>query len=142
MTSPSSRRAFVLGMLALGLPAPAIAQESAGGLREAFGPRFSLQPTFARTRTRRPRGMGALARLRHWNEVAIDASGLDHTPPPPGDPRVFAEQMGPGRSSRAMAIVHIAVFDAMNAIVGGYRSYTGLRSAPSDTSVAAAIALA
>jgi len=41
-----------------------------------------------------------------------------------------------------MAIVHIAVFDAMNAIAGGYQSYTGLRPATDDTSVEAAIALA
>jgi hypothetical protein len=41
-----------------------------------------------------------------------------------------------------MAIVHIAIFDAMNAVVGGYQSYTGLREAPEDTSVEAAIALA
>ena len=142
MKSPSSRRAFVLGMLALGLPARTLAQESQGGLREIFGPRFGLQPGHGQVRARRPRGTAVLQRLRHWNEVAIDASGLDHTPPPPGDPRVFAEQVGPGRASRAMAIVHIAIFDAMNAIVGGYRSYTGLRSAPSDTSAAAAIALA
>ena len=44
-----------------------------------------------------------------------------------GDPRVFGEQLGPGRSSRAMAIVHIAMFDAVNAIARRYRSYTGIR---------------
>ena len=41
-----------------------------------------------------------------------------------------------------MAIVHTAVFDAMNAVVGGYQSYTGLRPAPLGTSVEAAIAVA
>ena len=35
--------------------------------------------------------------------------------------RVFGEQLGPGRSSRAMAIVHIAIFEAVNAIDGRYR---------------------
>jgi hypothetical protein len=61
---------------------------------------------------------------------------------PAGDPRIFGEQLGPGRSSRAMAIVHIAVFDAINAIVGGYTSYTGLARAPLGTSMDAAIAFA
>jgi len=55
---------------------------------------------------------------------------------------VFGEQFGPGRSSRALAIVHIAIFDAVNAVVGGYQSYTRLRAASEDASVEAAIALA
>ena len=71
-----------------------------------------------------------MSQLRHWNQIAIDASGLDHTPVAPGEKRVFGEQLGPVRASRAMAIVHIAIFDSVNAIVGGYRSYTGLPAAP------------
>jgi hypothetical protein len=63
--------------------------------------------------------------VRRWNRIAIDASGLDHTPVPAGDPRVFGEQIGPGRSSRAMAIVHIAMADVLAATRGGFRSYTG-----------------
>src|SRR5207237_8956268 len=62
--------------------------------------------------------------VRHWNEIAIDVSGLDHTPVAPGENGVFGEQFGPGRSSRAMAVVHIAIFDAVNAIAGGYQRYT------------------
>jgi hypothetical protein len=31
----------------------------------------------------------------------------------PGESRVFGEQLGPGRSSRATAIVHIAIFEAV-----------------------------
>jgi len=80
--------------------------------------------------------------IKHWNEVAIDMSGLDHAPVPPGDPRTFGEGLGPVRSSRAMAIVHIAVFEAVNAIEGGYRSYVGLSRVSSDTSMPAAIAQA
>ena len=41
-----------------------------------------------------------------------------------------------------MAIVHIAIFDAVNAIAGGYRSYGGLPLAPRGTSMRAAIAQA
>lgn len=80
--------------------------------------------------------------LRHWNQVSIDASGLDHTPIAPGEARVFGEQLGPGRASRAVAIMHIAVHDAINAIVGRYRTYTGLRRTFARASVDAAIAQA
>ena len=142
MSSRSSRRAFVLGMLALGLPVPAGAEGIHGGLRGAFGPRFDARPNLREPRRRRHRGPGITDRLRHWNGIAIDASGLDHTPVPSGDPRVFGEQLGPGRSSRALAIVHIAMFDAVNAVVGGFQSYTRLRAASEDASVEAAIALA
>ena len=75
--------------------------------------------------------------VHHWNEVALDASGLDHTPVAPGENRVFGEQLGPGRASRAMAIVHIAVFDAIVAIAGGYQSYTGVQAAPGASMTAA-----
>ena len=37
--------------------------------------------------------------VEHWNRVAIDASGLDHTPPAAGEVRVYGEQFGP--SARA-----------------------------------------
>lgn len=67
-----------------------------------------------------------------WNQIAIDASGLDHTPPSPGETRVYKEQLGPTRASRAMAIVHIAMFDAIDAVEGGYDSYTRV-AAPSKT---------
>jgi hypothetical protein len=90
----------------------------------------------------RPRGSSTTDRLLHWNAVAVDATGLDHTPVAPGEDRVFGEQYGPTRSSRAMAIVHIAMFDAVNAIAGCYRGYTGLHAAPAQTSMDAAIALA
>ena len=80
--------------------------------------------------------------MHRWNQIAIDATGLDHTPVAPGENRVFGEQLGPGRSSRAMAIVHIAIFDAINAILGGYQSYTGIDSAPHPVSTVAAVAQA
>jgi hypothetical protein len=137
-----SRRTFMLGMLALGLPVRAAAQGFPGGLEDAFGSRFGARAIVRDLRRRRPRrGASVMERVRHWNEVAIDTSGVDHTPGVPGG-RVFGEQLGPGRASRAMAIVHTAVFDAMNAVAGGYQGYTGLRAAPLGTSVEAAIALA
>ena len=87
-------------------------------------------------------GMNSTERLKHWNEIAIDASGLDHTPPQPGDTYVFGHQLGPGRASRAMAIVHIAIFEALNAIEGKYESYVGLSSFDKHASMECAIAQA
>jgi hypothetical protein len=80
--------------------------------------------------------------VTRWNRVAIDAGALDHTPVKPGETRTFGHQLGPGRTSRTLAVVHIAMFDAIIAINGGYRSYTGLPPAPAGTSMQAAIAQA
>ena len=85
------------------------------------------------------RGLDA---IRRWNKIAIDASGLDHTPPAPGENRLFWQQFGPGRASRAMAIVHIAMFDTINAVVGEYASYTGVGAPNEPISLRAAISQA
>ncbi len=77
--------------------------------------------------------------VEHWNEIAVDASGLDHAPPNVGPMHAGGEQPGPGRSSRACAIVQIAVFEAVNAIKGGYQSYVGLPPAQPGTSLQAAV---
>ena len=69
-----------------------------------------------------------------WNTIAIDASGRDHAG--------AGEQVGPGKSSKAMAIIHIAIFDVVNAVEGGYESYTGIDRAKPGTSVKTAIAQA
>jgi PAP2 superfamily/Vanadium chloroperoxidase N-terminal domain len=66
-------------------------------------------------------GTDTTQRLRFWNEVALKANGVDHARLAPLRPN----QQGPLRTARAFAIVHIAIFDAYNAIVGGYESYTG-----------------
>jgi hypothetical protein len=107
------------------------------GFRDALGPRFNPE-----THQRPRREHGGFDAVRRWNRIAIDASGLDHTPVGGGEARIFGEQFGPGRSSRAMAIVHIAIFDAVIAITGGYQSYTGIAPAPKETSMNAAIAQA
>jgi hypothetical protein len=83
---------------------------------------------------RRNDSPGQTSWVLRWNQIAIDASGVDHAG--------LGEQLGPGRASRAMAIVHIAMFDALNAVVGGYESYTGLRRVHDDVSLKAAIAQA
>src|SRR5262245_15408722 len=128
------RRPVLLAVLSIVLAVPALASEIAGGLRGG-----AAQPV---QKTQGPQTPPGSDTIRRWNEIAIDASGLDHAPVPPGDPRVPGEQLGPTRSSRAMAIVHIAMFDSVNAIVGGYQSYTGVGSAPRGTSMEAAVAQA
>src|SRR3989440_11639402 len=103
-----------------------------------FGPRFSSAQT---ARTNQP-PKNALNSIHRWNQIAIDASGLDHTPVAAGEIRTSGEQLGPGRASRAMAIVHIAIFDSVNAMTGQYQSYTGIESAPHPVSIRAAVAQA
>jgi hypothetical protein len=83
-----------------------------------------------------------LHRLRHWNTVAVDASGLDHAPAGVGAPHTPGHHPGPGRSSRAMAIVHIAVFEVVNAIDRRYESYLRLPQVDARVSMDAAIATA
>src|SRR5438876_282814 len=122
----------------------AVAAGFAGGVSDALGPRYGAQgqPTSFPARHPAPHGGTAADWVHHWNQIAIDATGLDHTPVAPGEARVFGEQFGPGRASRAMAIVHIAIFDAMNAIDGGYQGYTNVGRARPETSSRAAVAQA
>jgi hypothetical protein len=110
---------------------------------DVFGPRFKASPDAQSTRPDRPsRAHDAAGALLRWNRIAIDASGLDHTPVAAGETRTFGEQLGPGRSSRAMAMVHIAMFDAVIAIVPRYKPYSALKAPPPLTSMQAAIAQA
>ena len=81
-------------------------------------------------------------RLFLWNEIGLDTTAIDHTPVPPGQKRIFGEQFGPARASRAMAIVNIAMFEAVNAVFQQYRSYTGMAPVTGDVSVDYAIARA
>jgi hypothetical protein len=126
-----------LALLTLSLAASAWPQGFPGGNREAFGPRFEATHDEPRSRPRHREDL-----VRRWNEIALIADALDHTPVALGENRVFGEQFGPCRASRALAIVHVAIFEAVNAIAGGYQSYTGLPPAPPGTSMNAAIAQA
>jgi len=149
----TSRKLFVpaFAMIALFVTFTAFSQEGSRDLNRVWGERYkAASQTQSKTQTQSParelfnldNGGTTTRRLIHWNSIAIDASGLDHTPVQPGEPRVFGEQLGPGRAARAMAIVHIAIFDAVNAIEGGYASYTGIPRAQANTSIDSAIAQA
>ncbi len=134
------RLVAILAVLILGMGEEAWAQRPPTGShdpRDFFGPRFQGGQDAPRPeRTRREDA------VRRWNEILLSANALDHTPVGPGENRVFGEQLGPHRTSRAFAIVHIAIFDAVNAIAGGYKSYTGLPPASRDISMHAAVAQA
>jgi hypothetical protein len=88
---------------------------------------------------------GTLDRYLMWNEIALDTSAIDHTPVDPAsgeDPRRFGERYGPTRASYANAVVHIAMFDAVNAISKKFVSYSGIPPVSGSVSVDRAIAQA
>lgn len=68
--------------------------------------------------------------IRYCNRIAIDTSGLDHTPVKEGENRIYGHQLGPCRSSRAMAMTHIAIFEAFNMIIPTAQSYLNLMPSP------------
>ncbi|MEM7586622.1 MAG: chloroperoxidase [Acidobacteriota bacterium] len=80
-------------------------------------------------------------RLLMWHEIALDSVAIDHTPDPDTG-EVGLDNGGPTRTSRALAMVQIAVFDAVNSIRPRYTAYSDLERAPDGASVDAAIAMA
>ncbi|MCK1339747.1 phosphatase PAP2 family protein [Bradyrhizobium sp. 38] len=87
--------------------------------------------------------------LRFWHKVALDATSVDHIPSVTR-PIVYYQQIGPHRSSRAMALVHLAMFEAANIYSGAYQSIiygvgpdsfieSPVAGSPSNKKVAAAI---
>jgi hypothetical protein len=116
----------IILVLTLAVCPLAFAADSGSGLQEKLGDRFGTQPTVVQPSIAPSVGLDTLHR---WNQIAVNASGLDHTPVPAGDPRHFGEQLGPCRSARAIALVHIGMFDVMNAIERSpYKGYTNLRT--------------
>jgi hypothetical protein len=71
-----------------------------------------------------------------WNTIACDAAKIDHGLDAP------QLQFGPTRVARVMAIVHIAIFDAVNSIDRSYDPYLVEVNAPRDASITAAAAQA
>src|SRR5437868_11651227 len=84
---------FLIALLAVSTSTWAQSQSQNG--IEIWGPRYSPVPHG----TNHQHSTGTDS-LHHWNLVAVNASGLDHTPVAAGDTRVFGEQFGPGRASR------------------------------------------
>ena len=63
-----------------------------------------------------------------WNDVLLNAIRVDKTPPP--------------KASRAMAIVNVSIYDAVNGILGGFTPYHVTDPAPAGASAEAAAAAA
>ena len=98
MTAKQSQKMIVsiLTLLTLTLSLPAWAGGFSGGVHEALGPRYNATPLGrVAPRPSLQREDDIRDRIRHWNEVAVNMSGLDHTPVAPGENRVFGEQYGP-----------------------------------------------
>ena len=85
------KRAVML-TAALVLAVPGFAQEAVSGFDAALGASFEASPNAVTVRPRPPRGLDA---IRHWNRIAIDASGLDHTPVPAGTRASSASSSAP-----------------------------------------------
>lgn len=73
--------------------------------------------------------------ILHWNAVALQAVADDHTPWIVSSP----DQGGPTRTARALAIVHAAMYDALNSIAGGHTPYLIYQQAPAGASADAAV---
>jgi hypothetical protein len=56
-----------------------------------------------------------------WNEVALDAVAADIE---------FGDQGGPTKTARALAIIHLAMFDAFNRIAKKFTSYLSIPGTP------------
>ena len=66
--------------------------------------------------------------ITDWNQVTLDVIRADQTPPPP--------------ATRTLAMVHLAMYEAVNGINGQYEPYLLPRPAPSGASPEAAAATA
>jgi hypothetical protein len=69
----------------------------------------------------------AMTFFHYWHGIAMDVSAVDHSPQLPGASAYGAaptlQQIGPPRTSRAMAMLHIALYEAANARGAAYESY-------------------
>jgi PAP2 superfamily len=69
-----------------------------------------------------------LYHLMQWNALALDLTAQDHTNIPGVTDSTYAEQFGPHRSSWALAICHLAMFEAANTIFRTHKSYKNLQA--------------
>src|SRR5437870_3858340 len=74
--------------------------------------------------------------ILEWNAVALEANRISYSG------GVVNDQAGPTRSSRALAIVHVAMFDAWNSIHQKFTPYLVQAPNSDNASDAAAVAQA
>lgn len=104
------------------------------GSFNVFSPTDSMQFEMNVMRNAFNHNLTDLDSLYNWNTIAVDASGYDHAH--------AKEQLGPCRASRAMAIVHIAMFEAVNAVNRKYRSYLNIPQVDYPVIIALAVSQA
>lgn len=75
--------------------------------------------------------------ILYWNSVALDANRRDFSNEP-GKDKPSPEQGGPTLSSRALAIVHLAMYDAHAGVIGGALLPRYLAAPPSPAAGASA----
>ena len=80
-------------------------------------------------------------RVLCWHQILLDTISIDHTPDPDTDQVAF-ENGGPTRTSRALAMTQIAVYDAVNSFDLTYTPYNDIGQAPAGASQDAAVAYA
>ncbi len=142
MKTPVTRFALATALLAVLAASPSLtAQTGPRGPQTLFGPAFGPGPN-ARPQPNTAPAVAVNNSVTRWNQIAIDASGLDHTPVATGETRTYGEQLGPCRASRAIAMTQVAVFEAVNALAPRYQSAHGIARAAAGTSRSAAIAQA
>ncbi len=134
--------ALLLSTAAPAAPVPALSPASSAELQRLLAGQVNKRAVQYNDRKWPAAAMSTYQRLFAWNEVALDTTAIDHTPVPPGGNYVFGQQFGPARASRAMAIIHIAMFDAVNAYYQQFQSYSGVAPISGDVSVDYAIAQA
>ena len=84
-------------------------------VRSISAKRFGRRGTFEQLEQR---AMMAADGILHWNAIALEAEANDKS-------GIFgsADAAGPTGASRALAIVHVAMFDAINSALGQYEPY-------------------
>jgi len=80
-------------------------------------------------------------RILMWNEIALDTNALDYVPPLAAG-GLYHQQFGPHRSSRAIAVGQLAVFEVVNCRGRTFASYAGFAHRDGDWSMDAAVAQA
>ncbi len=84
--------------------------------------------------TLEPRAMMAVDSILHWNAIALQAEADDKS-------AIYgsADAAGPTGASRGLAMVHVAMFDAINSVLGKYQPFlikvVGVQGANIDAAV-------
>ena len=111
--------------------------ELANRLRDIASPSFINSLLLIRAMKPKPEPQ---SQYMLWHEVVLSVSALDHAPTPAASPSSYHEQFGPVRTSRAFALVHLAMFEAANAYeispAHQYKSYLNLKAPDFDKSQA------